>query len=152
MSHAAGEFISGRAVSGKGGVDWDARRKTYVDALNALYAQIQEFLAEPLAHGQAKLRREEREITENYLGTYVVDDLVLEVGAEHVRFVPRGRNIVGASGRVDVLGDGGDGTLVVLPDEKGGRWSVVASRQPTLKMVPFDDASFAGLLKTVMAP
>ncbi len=152
MSRAAEKFISGRAASGKGGIDWESRRKTYLQALQTLYTQIEQLLKGPLQNGKAKLRREKREITENYLGTYGVEDLILEVGGENVRFVPRGRNIVGAAGRVDVLGDAGDATLVVQPGEDGGRWSVVASRQPTLKIVPFDDASFAELLKTVMAP
>ncbi len=152
MSQSAGDFISKRADSGKESVDWPARRKAYLDALNALYKQIEEFLVDPIKKGQAKLRREPRELTENYVGTYSVEDLVLEVGTEHVRFVPRGRNIVGAAGRVDVLGDGGDATLVVQPGDNFGRWGVVATRQPTLKIVPFDDASFAELLRSVMAP
>jgi len=152
MSHAAEKFISGRVASGKGGIDWESRRKTYLQALEALYAQIEQLLKGPLQNGKAALRREKREITESYLGTYRVEDLILEVGNENVRFVPRGRNIVGAAGRVDVLGDGGDATLVVQPDDNGGRWCVVATRQPTLKIVPFDDASFTEMLKTVMAP
>ena len=151
MTQTAADFITSRHRNGNGGTDWDARREEYVGRLDALYERIGSMLAEPVRQGQAKLRREPRQLMENYLGTYDVHDLILEVGSEHVRFVPRGRNIVGAAGRVDVLGDGGDGTLIVQPDDDGGRWGIVATRQPTLRVVPFEDATFAELLRGVMS-
>ena len=69
-------------------------------------------------------------------------------GDEQVRFSPVGRNIAGASGRVDVLGErGAPEVLIVQPD---GRWSFVQSRQPTLKVTPFDESSLTEVLKRVM--
>jgi hypothetical protein len=136
-----------RAGSGAG-IDWDARRDKYLNSIDRLYDQIHAILAEPIAQNTVSLQRRPKELSENYIGTYKVDDLILVIGDEQVRFSPRGRNIAGASGRVDVLGERGEPeVLIVQPDV---RWSLVQSRQPTLKVVPFDESSLADLLKRVM--
>ena len=136
-----------RQASVGAAINWDERREKYISVVDSLYQTIEKFLAEPIAHKTAVLQRRPKELSENYIGTYKVDDLILLVGDEQVRFSPRGRNIVGASGRVDVLGERGDDVLIVQIDS---RWSFVQTRQPTLKVVPFDESSFAELLKRVM--
>jgi hypothetical protein len=134
--------------AGGAGIDWDDRRNKYLAAVDDLYHQIERLLAEPLAQKTVAVQRRAKELSENYIGTYKVDDLILLVGDEQVRFSPVGRNIAGASGRVDVLGERGvPEVLIVQPD---GRWSFVQSRQPTLKVVPFDESSLAEVLKRVM--
>jgi hypothetical protein len=130
-----------------GGIDWDQRRAKYVAAVDALYQQIETVLAEPIAQQTVKLGRRQKNLTENYIGTYAVDDLLLLIGDEQVRFSPRGRNIVGASGRVDVQGERGEEILIVQSD---GRWGFVQSRQPTLKVVEFNESSLAEVLQLVM--
>jgi hypothetical protein len=112
-----------------------------------LYQQIEKILSEPIANQTVKLARRKKDLTENYLGTYAVDDLLLVIGDEQVRFSPRGRNIVGSSGRVDVLGERGEEILIVQAD---ARWRFVQSRQPTLKVVDFNDTSLAEVLQLVM--
>jgi hypothetical protein len=113
-----------------------------------LYDQIENLLAEPISEKAVVIQRRAKELSENYIGTYKIDDLILLVGNEQVRFSPVGRNIAGASGRVDVLGECGlPEMLIVQPD---GRWGFVRSRQPTLEVVPFDETSLAEVLKRVM--
>lgn len=129
------------------GIDWDSRRDKYLAAVNDLYTQVQAILAEPIAQNTVTIQRRPKQLTESHIGTYTVDDLVLLVGDEQVRFSPRGRNIGGASGRVDVLGDRGEATLLVQVD---GRWGFVQSRQPTLRVVPFNESSLSEILRLVM--
>lgn len=129
-------------------IDWDDRREKYLRVVNDLYDRIETILAEPIQEKTVAIQRRSKELSENYIGTYSVDDLILRVGDEQVRFSPVGRNIAGASGRVDVLGERGvPEVLIVQPD---GRWSFVQSRQPTLKVVPFDESSLAEVLNRVM--
>lgn len=119
-----------------------------IAAVDDLYRQIEMILAEPIANETVTLRRRTKELNENYIGTYAIDDLILAVGDEQVRFSPAGRNIAGASGRVDVVGERGvPEVLIVQPD---GRWSFVQSRQPVLRVAPFDESSFTDVLKRVM--
>ena len=130
------------------GIDWDDRRNKYLAAVDDLYKKVETLLAEPLAQKAVAIQRRPKELSENYIGTYKVDDLILLTGDEQVRFSPVGRNVAGASGRVDVLGERGvPEVLIVQPD---GRWGFVQSRQPTLKVVPFDESSLEEILKRVM--
>lgn len=133
--------------AGGSGVDWDDRRTKYLAAIDDLYRQIEAALAEPIDQHTVTLQRRSKNLSENHIGTYRVDDLILLAGDEQVRFSPRGRNIVGASGRVDVLGERGEVNLIVQFD---GRWGFVQTRQPTLKVVPFDETSLGEVLKLVM--
>lgn len=130
-----------------GGIDWDERRDKYRGAVEDLYRQIEAMLAEPIRQRTVTLQRRKKDLSENYIGTYSVDDLILLIGDEQVRFSPRGRNVVGASGRVDVLGERGEAILIVQPDS---RWGFVQSRQPALRVVPLDDSSLAEVLQLVM--
>lgn len=128
-------------------INWDERRDRYLAAVRDLYEQIKTMLAEPLGQKKLTLQQRPKDLTESYIGTYSVNDLVLVVGDEQVRFSPRGRNIVGAAGRVDVIGERGEATLIVQPDS---RWGFVQTRQPTLHVVPFDESTLAEVLQLVM--
>ncbi len=88
-------------------------------------------------------------VAENNVGEYHVAELVLRVGDEQVVFSPKGIVIAGARGRIDVLGDRGDATILWQGDE---RWSIVASRVPTVRLVPLTAASLADVLRGVMRP
>jgi hypothetical protein len=104
-------------------------------------------LVEPISQKSLTLHRRPKQLTENYIGTYSADDLILVIGEEQVRFSPRGRNIVGAAGRVDVIGERGEATLIVQPDSQ---WGFVQTRQPTLRVVPLDESTLAEVLQLVM--
>ncbi|HXT57581.1 MAG TPA: hypothetical protein VN699_03055, partial [Pirellulales bacterium] len=97
-------------------IDWDERRNRYVAAVEALYGQIEGMLAEAVEQGKVVPEKREKELTESYIGTYAVNDLLLLIGNEQVRFSPRGRNIAGAEGRVDVVGERGEAILILSRD------------------------------------
>jgi hypothetical protein len=130
-----------------GGIDWDARRDTSLTAVNGLYQQIETILADPIAKKTIMMERRKKNLAENYIGTYAADDLILLIGGEQVRFSPVGRNVVGASGRVDVVGDRDSAVLIAQID---GRWGFVTARQPTLRVVPFDEPALTKVLQRVM--
>ena len=129
------------------GIDWDDHRNKYLAAVRQLYQQIETILAEPIGEKTVTLQRRPKQLTENYIGTYSADDLILVVGDEQVRFSPRGRNIVGAAGRVDVVGERGEAILILQPDSQ---WGFVQARQPVLRVAPFNDSTLAEVLRLVM--
>ena len=128
-------------------IDWNERREKYLAAVSDLYEQIHKILAEPIAQGSVVAQKRPKQLTENYLGTYSIDDLILLIGNEQVLFSPSGRNIAGAIGRVDVVGERGEASLILQPKT---RWGFVQSRQPALHVVPFDESTFADVLRVVM--
>lgn len=130
-------------------INWEQRKRDWIAAIDLLYADVARLLKEPVQQGAATLVRRTREITEDHLGTYPVEDLVVGVGDERVTFAPRARNVIGAAGRVDVRGERAEGMLIVQP---GPRWMVVASPYPSLNTVNLDAESLAELLASVMRP
>jgi hypothetical protein len=129
-------------------VDWDKRRDEYLKAVDDLYKRISAILAEPLGKKEISETRRSKVLTENYIGTYSVEDLVLVIGSEQVRFSPRGRNIAGAEGRVDVIGEKNEAMLIFQP--QAGGWGFVQSRQPKLSVIPLDESSLADVLQGIM--
>ena len=130
-----------------GAVDWDDRRDKYLQAVRDLYQQIETILAEPIHQKTITILRRPKQLAENFIGTYAVEDLILGIGNEQVRFSPRGRTTAGAAGRVDVLGERAEAMLIARPDAK---WEFVQARQPTLRTVPLDDATLTEVLQIVM--
>jgi hypothetical protein len=128
--------------------NWTARRDNWIKAVDRLYQTIEnDYLKD--AKAEAAISYVEKVINENHIGEYRIRELHLRVGDEEVVFSPKGTNIIGAKGRIDVQGDRGEATIIWQP---GNRWSVVASRTPTLKVIPFDKASIAELLRGIMRP
>jgi len=104
-------------------------------------------VAGPVAEELVRVGRRQKTLVEEYIGPYQVDELVLQVGDEQVVFSPKGRNIVGGSGRIDLIGEMGEKTIVLQPEEG---WGIVEARTPTLKIVPLDEDSLLTALKEVM--
>jgi hypothetical protein len=141
-------FREKKAKAGPGDIDWQARKDAWVKAIGELYKTIrEEYLAAAVADGMVKISVESKEIMEDYIGRYKVPVLVLQVGQEKAQFFPKGTNIVGATGRIDLVGDMGEVTIV---QQVSDRWAVVASRTPTLKIIPLDEESLLEALKSVM--
>jgi hypothetical protein len=129
-------------------IDWNRRRNDWIAAINMLYADISNWLAAPIRLGSVHLDyAPARSITEEHLGTYEVQDLVLTSGDERVVFSPKARNVAGVEGRVDVIGESGHAMLVVGP---GQQWSIVTTRSPRLVFEPLDEDSFAEMIEAVM--
>ena len=130
-------------------IDWDKKRDEWIKDIDALYKDIKKYMGTLLRDKTVSLSRSEKIIVEEYLGEYSVVELTLYVGDERVVFSPKGRNIVGASGRVDMIGEMGRKTLVVQPER---RWSIVATRIPKLNVVPLDENTLLDALKEIMRP
>jgi hypothetical protein len=142
------EFLLSRQEHGSANtIDWGQRRREWMDAVKKLYRQITgELLAESIEQRLVTVSRVDKEVKEEYLGKYRVPELILDISGETVRFSPKGRNIIGAKGRVDLVGDLDSMTLILEPD---GHWSVVLSRVPR-HVAELDGKTLAEALRRVM--
>lgn len=149
MNQDLTEFIQKKQKSAGAGapIDWDERRNNYLQAVEGLYLRINELLGESIAQSTVSLKRRAKQLTEDYIGTYSVDDLILLIGDEQVRFSPRGRNMVGTAGRVDIVGERGEAMLVL---QSNAQWAFVRTRVPTLQVAPLDESALTEVLKLVM--
>lgn len=140
-------LLSRRQHASANEIDWNQRRRQWLDAVDRLYQKVTgELLAESIAQRLVTVSRTEKEIKEEFIGAYRVPELILDIGGETVRFSPKGRNIMGAKGRVDLIGELDAMTLVLEP---AGHWSVVLSRVPR-QVVALDRKTLTEALRTVM--
>ena len=115
--------------------------------MERLYEKVTgELLSDSIAQGLVTVSRVDKAIEEEYLGKYRVSELILNISGETVRFSPKGCNVIGAKGRVDLVGELDAMTLVLEP---AGYWSVVLSRVPR-QVVTLDGSSLAEALRRVM--
>jgi hypothetical protein len=128
-------------------IDWGERLREWIDAVERLYEKVTgELLADSIAKSLVTVSRIEKEIQEEYLGAYRIPELILKIGGEAVRFSPKGRNIIGAKGRVDLIGELDAMTLVLEPE---GQWMIVLSRAPR-QVTALDDKTLAEALRRIM--
>jgi hypothetical protein len=129
-------------------INWAAKRDAWLAAVGELYRTIENDYLKA-AKADVEITRADKIVTESFIGEYHVPELVLRVGDEQVVFSPKGANVVGANGRIDVQGDRGDATLVWQGDD---RWSIVIARTPALRLVPLAADSLAEMLRGIMRP
>src|SRR6266496_4328103 len=144
------EFFRQKGVRSSLGdaIDWEERKKEFIESVEELYRKVEEYLADSIRDNLVKVSFSTKQINEDYIGKYDIREMILDVGDERAILSPKGRNIVGGIGRVDLLGPIGEKTLVAQP----GRWAIVATRTPSLKIVPLDPASLLAALQEVMGP
>lgn len=141
-------FFKAKTAKPASKIDWEKKKAEWIKSIHALYDLVtNKFLKDLVKDGSVQTSQSEIEIREDFLGQYQAPKLTLQVGDERVEFLPKGRNIVGAVGRVDLIGEMGQYTLVVQPKD---RWGIVLSRVPTLKVSPLTEETLFEALKGIM--
>jgi hypothetical protein len=96
-------------------VDWDKRLQLWQSKVKKLYQRIEKFLEDSRKAGLVEIARESLDLSEDYIGRYTIDRMIIAVGTERVVLRPHGTMIVGGYGRVDLEGEDGTLMLVLLP-------------------------------------
>ena len=116
-------------------INWEARKKEWQDENEAILSEIKSWFQPLIASGVFQVIEHEKDITEEYLGTYKIKQLEFAFSSFRLVFEPVGRNVMGANGRIDVYlrGNKVDKYILVLLDTQGGpkRWF----------LTPFNDKS-----------
>ena len=99
-------------------VDWDRRREDWIRSLSDLYATMERYLKKYTDAGQISVERDMLQIAEDYLGSYKVETLTFQIGNDKVVAKPIGALMIGAAGRVDLIGARGTLRLVLLKKEE----------------------------------
>lgn len=101
-------------------IDWEKQKREWLDSVSRLYKFVDQCLGSYLQAGKVQVRREQKSITEEFIGTYQIEKSVIEVGGDIIVLEPIGTLIVGAFGRVDVRSNLGTVTLVLVPETSTG--------------------------------
>lgn len=97
--------------------NWANKKEIWLNSLDKLYMAIKDYL-KPY---ESKIKIDEQEIliNEEYIGEYPAKKLSIQLGKDTVTLTPKGTNLIGASGRVDMNSSHGTIKLVLIEqDEK----------------------------------
>lgn len=133
-------------------IDWQEKKAAWIHAIESLYDKVGNILEPSIASGDVTIQRFETEVNENFVGRYSVPVLELTIGGERVEFRPKGITVIGASGRVDLRGEGDTVTLLWDSAQAESGWTVIVSRVPHLQMTELDRDSLKYALERVMLP
>ena len=95
-------------------IDWEAEKNEWLLYLGALHGTFEDCLKEYMAKGIIKTVYEEIELEEENIGRYKANTMNIHLGGELIRLKPIGTNLIGAKGRVDMIGKVGSITLVLV--------------------------------------
>ncbi|MBS1515534.1 MAG: hypothetical protein JSS63_10895 [Bacteroidetes bacterium] len=86
-----------------GGIE--ERKTNWTNAITHLYSNVLKWL-EPLSTQKSKIRIERYPIiiNEDFIGEYHTEKMTVSVGFDKINFIPVGTNIIGAVGRIDLIG------------------------------------------------
>ena len=101
-------------------VDWNARRDEWLDDLAKFYQKVEGFLAEYVKEKKLAINYTEETIFEEYIGSYSARTLNIELGHHKLRLEPVGTIIIGARGRVDLIGANGTVKFVLVNKQSSG--------------------------------
>lgn len=134
--------------------DWIAARKLWLSCLQERHETIAKWLGPLEAKNLVALRKVPVRISEEHVGVYGADALVLEFGDEGVVLEPMGANVSGARGRVDVFrrGNRPRAMMILLTGPKEAPiWEIWPSPDPRDR-VQLNQQSFETLLESLLGP
>jgi hypothetical protein len=99
------------------GVDWGKERDEWLGYLKELYHQTELFLKEYTKTGEIKLTYRKIELNEENIGSYNAHQAILKIGRQEITMTPVGTLLIGAKGRVEVVGPAGRARLVLVDSE-----------------------------------
>jgi hypothetical protein len=112
------------ASAGEDRVDWAKERDDWLGHLKQLYDQTESFLAPYISSGEIKHDYRDIPLNEENIGSYTARQMILKIGRQEITMTPVGTFLIGAKGRVDVVGPAGRTRFVLVDSKASG---------PTLK-------------------
>jgi len=102
------EFIEEQTKLGKiAEQDWAERLQDWQTHINHFYENVEVFLQPYLDKGKISIRYGRKKILEDVFGEYEVDTAAIQLGPNLIRLEPIGSIIIGAQGRLDMIGPNG---------------------------------------------
>jgi len=122
-----GKFLEqkARATTETPPVDWEAQKRFWLEKLADFYSTVEQYLAEFRDSGKVKLKMARVSLNEEHIGQYQANSMAILFGSDKVILAPIGTLLLGARGRVDMIGPAGTVKFVLTgKNSNGSRISV----------------------------
>lgn len=95
-------------------IDWNSHRDEWLKYLSQFYNRVENFLDEYRRDGKLSFKYTDKEIFEEHIGSYSAKTLEIQLGSYQIKLDPIGTILVGAKGRVDLIGANGKIKFVLV--------------------------------------
>lgn len=106
-------------------VDWKKERDEWLSHLERLYKKMESLLAKYISAGQIQIEFKAIGLNEEGIGSYNAKQMILRIGRQKVYLNPIGTLLVGAKGRVDVVGPAGKAQLLLVDEKASSARSLI---------------------------
>ena len=127
-------------------VNWSEIKDKWISEIEDFFSMIKRWLADSINKGLIDLKEKEIEISEENLGTYKTKSLQIFFESKKVEFVPIGKLVVGAEGRIDIEFVGG--RYILLYD---GGWKYLDESGIQKKLIDFDEKCFTEIMEKIFS-
>lgn len=103
-------------------IDWDDRKNKWINSVNDFYNNVNKWLYPFTVQSLLQIKMKEVLVSEEYLGTYKMNQLDILIGNDIISLIPRGALVVGGNGRIDMRGPKGE---VSLFQKDWGSWKFI---------------------------
>lgn len=103
------QFLKNSAVAKKeeAPIDWDGQRQEWLNFIDAFYSNVEEWLDDYKQQNLVEYVYTNKNITEDYIGSYDAKKMDLILVGNRLTFEPIGTLLIGAKGRIDLIGPKG---------------------------------------------
>lgn len=113
-----GEFVekqnAERIHAEESGRDWARERDKWIENVESFYTTIFSYLREYIDRGQIVVQQAPVTLFEEGVGEYSTKAATLFLGKKQIEFEPIGTNLIGAKGRIDMIGPNGKVKFVLV--------------------------------------
>jgi hypothetical protein len=109
-----------QAAAESGELDPAKERDEWLGYLNNLYKTIKSFLAEYIKKGEITVSYRRIDLNEENIGAYKARQMIVRVGRQEITMTPIGTMLIGAKGRVDIVGRAGRIRLFLVDSRSSG--------------------------------
>jgi len=95
-------------------IDWELEKNDWLAYLEKFYEQVENYLKDYVLNGKIKTEYSKKEIYEEYIGKYEANVLNIYLKNHRLLLDPMGTNLIGAKGRVDLVGPNGSVRFVLV--------------------------------------
>lgn len=96
-------------------INWESNKKNWLKDIEQFFKKVEEFLEKYKENDLIKIKYEPFYITEEYLGNYQTEQMIMTTADNMIaKFIPKGRNVIGAAGRIDLEGKNGTVRFVLV--------------------------------------
>ncbi len=126
--------------------NWNEIKEKWVSQIEDFFSTIKGWLNDSVKKGLIEVKETEIEISEENLGTYKTKSLQISFENKKVEFVPIGRLVIGAQGRIDIKFI--NGRYILLYDDG---WKYLDESGIQKKLIDFDEKCFTEMMEKIFS-